>query len=263
MLGKNLSIAELAHSQGWQAQPWFDQPFLGVEALGTYGQIHVDTLAMTWLCMLFVLVVCAAVTPRLVANAAGGPGQAIMESIYTFLADLAHGQIHGAWRKFFPLIAAIFMFVLTANFAGVLIPGSFFEWLSHHHIVLPFEWPHLAGEPWEIASPTTDFNVTFGLATVSILVYLGSGFWAHGLKYLKAYLNPIEWLDLIIRPATLALRLMMVITADELMRAAALLMVPVLLPTGVMAFELFIGVIQAFVFTLLTSIYIGLTVSHH
>jgi F-type H+-transporting ATPase subunit a len=73
----------------------------------------------------------------------------------------------------------------------------------------------------------------------------------------------IEMMDLIIRPATLALRLMIVITADELLRAAAITMVPALVPTGVMGFELFIGLIQAFVFTLLTTIYIGLTVSHH
>ena len=92
---------------------------------------------------------------------------------------------------------------------------------------------------------------------------MGSGFWIHGIRYLKLYLNPIEWLDLIIRPSTLALRLMLVITADELMRGAAINLAPVLIPTGVMSFELFIGLIQAFVFALLTSIYIGLTVSHH
>jgi F-type H+-transporting ATPase subunit a len=74
---------------------------------------------------------------------------------------------------------------------------------------------------------------------------------------------PIEVMDMVVRPSTLALRLMVVITADELMRGAFLLMCPILVPTAIMGFELFIGVIQAFVFALLTSIYIGLTVAEH
>jgi F0F1-type ATP synthase membrane subunit a len=48
-----------------------------------------------------------------------------------------------------------------------------------------------------------------------------------------------------------------------LMRASTLLICPYLLPAGVMGFELFIACIQAFVFALLTSIYIGLTVKEH
>ena len=227
-------------------------PFL--PGMGTVGDIHADTIFVSWLCMGFILVSAAAVRPTLVATGPGGTGQAILEMLYDFTADITKGQIGHEWKKFFPLIAGIFIFVLTANFAGVL------PWKALEHMSW---WPHHGNEMFEMAAPSTDFNVTFGLACVALLTYLGAGFWAHGPKYLKAYLNPIEWLDLIIRPATLSLRLMMVITADELMRAAAIMMVPVLLPAGVMGFELFIGVIQAFVFALLTAIYIGLTVSHH
>ncbi len=56
---------------------------------------------------------------------------------------------------------------------------------------------------------------------------------------------------------------MVVITADELLRAAFLIICPILLPVGVMGFELFIGGIQALVFALLTSVYIGLTIQEH
>jgi len=132
-------------------------------------------------------------------------------------------------------------------------------------------WPHIMvnGEPeaWEWKSPTTDFNVTFGLALVALFTYIGSGFWKHGGHFFKIYLfSPmswVEWLDTIIRPATLAIRLMVVITADELLRAAFLIICPILLPVGVMGFELFIGGIQALVFALLTSVYIGLTIQEH
>lgn len=226
--------------------------------LGTIGEIHADTILLSWGCMAFILIGCAIITSNLKAKGAGSNAQGLLEMLWEFLADLTKGQIGHDWRKFFPLIAAIFIFVLIANFSGIL------PWKALEHMSW---WPHITEGghtvPAEIAAPSTDFNVTFGLALVALLTYLGSGFKWHGFKYLKAYLNPIEWLDLIIRPATLSLRLMMVITADELMRGAALMMVPVLLPAGVMGFEMFIAVIQAFVFALLTSIYIGLTVSHH
>lgn len=249
MLGKNLPLSYFVHDPALN-----NSNFLGIPQLGHVGDIHVDTLVLSWACMAFILGAAAVITPSLTSEGAGSKGQAIVEGIYGFIEDLCKGQMGHHYKYFFPLIAAIFLFVLCANFIGI---GP---WLYFEHMQ---GWPVVNGEHFEVCSPTTDFNVTFGLACIALLVYLGSGFWAHGPNYLKLYINPIEWMDLIIRPATLALRLMMVITADELMRAAALLMVPVLLPTGVMAFEMFIGIIQAFVFALLTSIYIGLTVSHH
>lgn len=254
MLGKNLPLSEVVKDAAW-----INEPFLGVPQLGTYGAIHIDTLVLAWVCMAIILVGCAVIVPAMTNKGAGNNGQQFIEMIYQFVEDLIKGLMGHHYHKFLPLIAAIFMFVLTANFIGV---GPWLA-LEHHADMFGIVWPHINGEAFEICSPTTDFNVTFGLATIALFVYVGAGFWAHGLGYLKLYLNPIEIMDLIIRPATLALRLMMVVTADELMRGAVVNMVPVLLPSGVMAFELFIGLIQAFVFALLTSIYIGLTLEHH
>jgi F-type H+-transporting ATPase subunit a len=217
------------------------------------------------LCMLGILGVGSMVAGSMQVAGPGGKMQAIVEGLYTFVDDLAHGQIGHHYKTFFPLIAAIFIFVLTGNFLGVG-PYKLFE------EIIP-GWPKLNGETgphaeaFEIASPTTDINVTAGLALVALIVYLGSGFWKHGGKYAKTLfltpMAPIEVMDMVVRPSTLALRLMVVITADELMRGAFLLMCPILVPTAIMGFELFIGVIQAFVFALLTSIYIGLTVAEH
>jgi F-type H+-transporting ATPase subunit a len=203
-----------------------------------------------------ILLTAAGLRPFLVSDGAGGTVQAITESLYSFLDDLAQGQIGAQYKKFFPLVAAIFIFVLIGNFIGI---GP---WRALEHYP---SWFKLAnGEPFEIASPTTDFNVTLGLASLAIIVYLGAGFAKHGFNYLKAILfNPVEWLDLLVRPSTLALRLMLVITADEITRLVFLLMLPWVAPAFVMAFEIFIALIQAFVFALLTSIYIGLAVSEH
>ncbi len=249
MLGKNLYFSQFVH----------DPALNSINVLGPLGNVHVDTLLMTWSCMGLALGGAALATRAMVVDGPGGNSQAVVEMLYSFLADLARGQIGQQWRKFFPLIAAIFIFVLIGNFIGVG-PWKAFEHLSW--------WPKLpTGETFELASPTTDFNVTAGLATIALITYLYSGFWAHGRKFLRVLfaspMSPIEWMDVIIRPSTLALRLLAVITADELMRGAFLLIMPALLPAAVMGFELFIGVIQALVFALLTSIYIGLTVAEH
>jgi F-type H+-transporting ATPase subunit a len=267
MLGKNLTLSYFINDPRISNAPFLETPAIDIghfhiekmSPFGTIGEIHVDSLVLAVLCMILILVTCWCIVPRLTSENAGGTGQSLLEMYYGFIEDITKDQIGSPYKTFYPLIASIFIFVLIANFIGVLIPWKAFEFIHR--------WPRLGeGEPFEVASPTTDFNVTFALATIALLTYFASGFWAHGFKYLKIYFSPlffIEWMDLIIRPATLALRLMMVITADELMRAAALAMVPMLLPVGVMGFELFIGIIQAFVFSLLTSIYIGLTVSHH
>jgi F-type H+-transporting ATPase subunit a len=291
MLGNNLPLKAIMP----------DTANMTIPVIGNVGDIHADTILLSWACMGFILLA-AGIIGASMKPAGGGTGQSVLEMLYEFVADLTKGQIGDHdWKKFFPLIAAIFIFVLTANFSGVL-PWKALETMpwwpykvvthdatTHKEIVswklreqLPnTEKKHAVEnalkedattpettenpevEAFELAAPSTDFNVTAGLAMVALLTYLGAGFAAHKAHYLKLYINPIEWLDLVIRPSTLALRLMMVITADELMRGAALMMVPFFLPAGVMGFELFIGVIQAFVFALLTAIYIGLTVSHH
>jgi F-type H+-transporting ATPase subunit a len=247
VLGKNLLLSQFVHN------PEINQ----ISVLGKpLGDVHVDTLALSAACMLGILAYSAWLAPRLVLDGPGGVNQAISESLYGFLDDLAHGQIGALYKKFFPLVAAIFIFVLIGNFIGI---GP---WRALEHLPGWFKLPN--GESFEIASPTTDFNVTAGLAAISVLVYLGAGVAKHGGKYIKTILfNPVEWLDLLVRPSTLALRLMLVITADEITRLVFLLMLPWLAPTFVMAFEIFIALIQAFVFALLTSIYIGLAVSEH
>lgn len=194
---------------------------------------------------------------------AGGKGQAVVEGLYNFCDDLAHSNIGHHYKTFFPLIVSIFTFILFGNLIGIF-PGKALEPLIPN-------WPmiHFNGEKeaWDWASPTTDFNVTVGLAAVAFLTYLWSGFWKHGAHFAKVlFFSPMSWveiLDMIIRPTTLALRLMVVITADELMRGAFLVLAPMLVPVGIMAFEIFIGGIQALVFALLTSVYIGLTVAEH
>jgi F-type H+-transporting ATPase subunit a len=249
MLGKNLLLETvLPQTQGMTLGPL------------SVGTLHADTLVLSWTCMAGALLGLSLMTRKLAVEGPGGDGQGVVEMLYGFLRDLTKGQIGHDWRIFLPLIAGIFIFVLTANFIGIGPWTMLEDWFKEMH------WVGVGGETFEVAAPTTDVNVPLGLAAIAILTYLTSGFWKAGAGYLKTLLVPptslLEWLDLLIRPTTLTLRLMLVITADELLRAVALSLVPVLLPVAVMGFEYFISVIQAFVFAVLTSIYVGLTLSH-
>ena len=213
--------------------------------------------------MLLVLIAAAFISASLTVEGAGSTGQQLSEMLYDFTLGIAQNQIgEHRYQKFFPLIAGIFMFVLTANIIGVGPWTALEPWFASQG------WK-VQGETFEVAAPTTDINCVLGLTIVSILAYLIGAVWVHRAKFFHMYFNPLnphmylEWLDLLIRPSTLTLRLMLVITADELLRAVALMLAPWLLPTGVMIFELCICLIQAFVFAILTSIYIGLTVQEH
>ena len=251
MLGKNLPLSELVHD------PSINSIALG--PFGTVGDIHADTVIMAWTAMVLIIVGCASVSSNLVVQGAGGPGQAILESLYTFVADIAKGAIgEHRYKTYLPLHCAMFTFILGSNLLGILP----FPVLEHQHW-----WPHMHGEHFEVAAATTDFNTTAALAGIAVLTYLVSGLMVHGGEYAKLFfikpVAPLEWLDLIVRPSTLAFRLLLVITADEMLRSSFLKICPVFVPTAVMGFEIFIAMVQAFVFTLLTSIYIGVAVAEH
>src|SRR6516162_8188878 len=124
MLGKNLLLSY-----------FIDDPsitkayFLGIPALGTVGNIHVDTLALALACMIIILMACWLVVPRLTSENAGGTGQSLLEMYYGFIDEITKGQMGSAYKTYFPLIAAIFIFVLIGNFIGVLVPWKACEFI--------------------------------------------------------------------------------------------------------------------------------------
>jgi F-type H+-transporting ATPase subunit a len=149
-------------------------------------------------------------------------------------------------ERFFPLIGTIFIFILLCNLMGV-IPGF-----------LP---------------PTDNVNTNFAISITVFLYYNYCGVREHGIKnYLKHFMGPIIWLaplifviELIghvVRPVSLSLRLFGNMTGDHLVLGIFSSLVPVLIPVIFMGLGVFISFIQAFVFTLLTMVYIALAVAH-
>jgi len=153
---------------------------------------------------------------------------------------------HKKGRRFVHVYGTFFLFILAANLIG-LLPG--------------------------FVPPTSDFNVTFALGVTSFAVYNYYGFRAKGIGYLKHFLGPIWWLaflmlpleliDNLVRPVSLGLRLFGNMTGDHLVLEIFTGLTKVVIPVLFYALGAFVSLIQAFVFTILSIIYLSLALEEH
>lgn len=148
-------------------------------------------------------------------------------------------------KKYFPLIGGAALFIFFGNVLA-MIPG--------------------------FNPPTANLNVTFGCALMVFLAFNywgikenGWGYIAHlfGPKwYLAPLIFPIEVISTCVRPVTLSIRLMMNMAVDHLIVAIFMSLVAVFVPLPVMFLGIIVVIVQTLVFSLLTSIYIGLATEH-
>jgi F-type H+-transporting ATPase subunit a len=138
--------------------------------------------------------------------------------------------------KYFPFFASLFLFILLSNWSG-LIPG--------------------------FVSPTSDLNVTIGLALGTIMYIQFTAFREKGIAYLKSFISPsilflpINLLEQITRPVSLALRLFGNITGEHIVLAIISILAPLIVPVPIMALSMFMGFIQALIFTTLSAAYLA------
>ncbi len=174
-----------------------------------------------------------------------GKIQQILELVVEFL----NGQLeeiigHGA-KKYLPMVATIGIFILLMNLCGQ-IPG--------------------------FASPTSSINVTVGCALVVFLYYNYLGIRKQGLvPYLKHFAGPvplmaplmvpIEIISHLARPFSLSVRLFANIFGEHQVVAVFFALVPFIVPLPIMALGVFASFLQAFIFMVLTMIYIAGAVS--
>jgi F-type H+-transporting ATPase subunit a len=169
----------------------------------------------------------------------------VAEVLAESIAGLAEGVIgHGAAR-YVPLLASFFIFILVCNLIG-LVPG--------------------------FVPPTSDFSVTFGLGLVSFLAYHVHGAREHGGKYVKQFLGPVVFLMPLMlvvelfshafRPVSLGIRLFANLFADHEVVTIFTDLTKFGVPVIFYVLGAFVAVVQAFVFTMLSAIYIALAVSH-
>jgi F-type H+-transporting ATPase subunit a len=148
-------------------------------------------------------------------------------------------------KKYFPLLGASFFFIMFANLLGS-IPGF-----------LP---------------PTGNFNTTVACALVIFVMYNYYGFKENGLSYIKHFAGPviflaplmfvIELISHFVRPLSLSLRLFMNITGDHLVLGVFTNLIHYVIPAIFVGLGIFVALLQAFIFTVLSAIYISLATSH-
>ena len=216
-------------------------------SLGNFT-FNVDTIITMWITMALLIIVSLLATRKL--SIFPSKLQVVFESIIGYFSDIAAsnmGEKEG--KKHLPLLLTLFMFILTANLLGQL----------------PWRLIHL--HSGELASPNNDINMTAAMAIVSIY-YIFFGIKKKGFKFFienfkidGIMIALVDLLELFVRPFSLALRLFANIMAGEILVFTFASMCAYFAPLPFMFFEVFVALIQALVFTLLSTTYIALAVT--
>lgn len=186
-----------------------------------------------------------------------GRGQAVAEALYEFVAGTVRSTAGKEGMRFFPFVFTLFAFLLIANLIG-LVPYTF--------------------------SVTSQIVVTFAFAAFVILTVVCYGFWRHGFRFLKLFLPsgvpapvlvilaPIEIISFLSRPVSLSVRLFANMLAGHITLQvfggfvvlltgggiwAILAPIPLFATVAMYALELLVACLQAFVFTVLTCVYLN------
>ncbi len=206
--------------------------------------VHMDTLYMTWLTMAIVIAVAFVATRRLTLIPSGW--QNFLEMVVTALLDQIEGTMGPKGKKLAPLVITLFLFLLIANWLG-LVPG--------------------------FTSPTNDINTTLGLALMVVALVQILGMIHKGpVAYIKHFFQPfipfviINIIEELSKPITLAFRLFGNILAGEILIIILGILVPMWIPIPNiiwLGFSVFVGVVQAFIFTMLSMSYLANSLDDH
>jgi F-type H+-transporting ATPase subunit a len=225
-----------------------------------FGLPITNGLLMTWIVMAILILFAYLVGRNL--KMVPGKFQAgvewAIEGVMGYMAETLESE--SLARRFFPLIATIFLLVFLSNelefFPGVETIGIF-----HGTTLVPL-----------LRTPTADLNLTLALAFISFFTIEITGLAMLGFfKYAGKYVNVkspvgfavgiIEIISNLGRLISFSFRLFGNIFAGEVMVLVAGFFLPYLLPVPLMAFEMFVGLIQAVVFAMLTLFFIKLAIA--
>jgi len=192
------------------------------------------------------------------ASAVGASGDAglippprfSLRNLFEMLADAVYGLMEGVLgpkdaKRFLPIIGSFFFFILFSNLLA-LVPG--------------------------FAPPTASLKTTVVLGVTVFLLTHYYGVRAHGFAYFKHFLGPVWWMaplmlpielvSHIARPVSLSLRLVGNIMADHKVGAVFFALIPILIPVPFLVMGVLVSLVQAVVFSLLSTIYISTAIAH-
>jgi F-type H+-transporting ATPase subunit a len=191
-----------------------------------------------------------------------GRAQNVFEAAYEFLSDFGIGLAGPKARPYIPIFAAFFLLILFDNWVGLVPPVGKIELLR---------------------APSSDVNITIGMALVSFIIFQGEGFRHLGVRgylgkffpvyefrngigagFIAMFVGIIELMLEFVKPVTLSMRLFGNIYGGEVALGVITTLTISFIPVLLIGLELMLNAIQALIFSVLTLMFIVLAIeSHH
>ena len=218
-----------------------------------------STILTMWLVMAVVLIVSILMVRG--SKLIPGRAQNVFEWFYEFLSDFGLGIAGPTARPYIPLFAAFFLLILFCNWSGLIPP---------------------IGRVDELRAPTSDVNITLGLALVSFIYFEFQGFKRLGFrgyagKFFPLYefkngiaaggialfVGLVELMLEFVKPVTLSMRLFGNIYGGEVALGVITALTIAFVPVGLLGLEVMLNAIQALIFSILTLMFIVLAIESH
>lgn len=202
--------------------------------LGNFDIPIPQSVLVTWLVMAFLVILSIIFTRNLQVVPKGK--QAVFESLMEFIYGLFYNILGERGKRYIPYLITVLLYLAISNMMGLV----------------------------GIAPPTKDLNVTAGLALMSIVLIQyasihqrGVGGWLKHFSHPIALITPMNILELAIKPVSLCMRLFGNVLGAYIVMELIIYCVPAVVPlVGSLYFDIFDGLLQAYVFCFLTSLFI-------
>jgi len=238
MLGSSVLASAVAHAAGLSPALMLEQ---NIQSFAFFN----STFKLELLVVAILIALFALVRVSLSVESPGAVQQAA-EMLHEFVGGQMEQVIGHDYERFQAFITCILLFVLCNNVLG-LFPG--------------------------VETPTSVAVVPLGIATLSFLYYNFHGLRVHGpIGYLKTFAGPVWWISPLLFPVeiishlarimSLTIRLYANMLASDLLTLICFSIFPLVAPTAFLGLHFLVSIIQAYVFMLLSTIYIGMAVSH-
>lgn len=201
-----------------------------------FGGIPIgESVVVTWIIMA-ALVLLAVLMTRNLKVQDPGKGQLLLETAVSALHDMVSGMVGEAGQRYVPYLMTVLIYIGIANIIGL----------------------------FGFKPPTKDLTVTIALAVMSIVLIEYAGIYARGVKgWVKSFAQPVaimtpfNILEIVIKPLSLCMRLFGNVLGAFVIMELIKQVIPVAVPVPFsLYFDLFDGLIQAYVFVFLTSLFI-------
>lgn len=212
-----------------------------------------ETVVTTWIVMAILIGASLFFTRRM--KDVPGRGQLMLELIVGGLNGFFRDQIGHRWKTFAPWLGTVALYLAIANLIPMFSPIAGFGFVP----------------PFTLKPPTRDINVSAAVAILTIVIVLISGIAFKGIKgWLASFLKPVPFMlpfniiEYAIKPMSLCLRLFGNILGAFIIMEILATVVPLFVPpVASLYFDIFDGLVQAAVFTFLSTLYISEAVEEH